>query len=310
MSLSSGMNANVVKTALDSVVFTNYEQAPGPSVAGASDPVIFVQDSTDRAAVIEEAYKGVGFFAETLEEQDIPSDTPRVAQQKTFSVIDYWKSVDIPKRFLDDELHGVVSMMMRDFGLKARRSADNSAMKFIRDGFTVSTTADAAYLFSASHSNIAGDTIDNLSSAALAEASLEDAIVALMEQKDQAGEVMGVMPRCLLVPPKLFKTAVQLTASELEPETGNNAVNWISLKYSGLMVKQSPYLGAAAGGSDSAWYLIGENHNLRRFVRSPFQTTLVPWETQRNNNYIYKGGYREVVGALTYEGLYGSTGVA
>jgi len=49
---------------------------------------------------------------------------------------------------------------------------------------------------------------------------------------------------------------------------------------------------------------------LRRFVRSPFQTTLVPWETQRNNNYIYKGGYREVVGALTYEGLYGSTGVA
>lgn len=303
------MNPNVVKTALDQVVMTEYDKDPGPQVSRATDSLVFNQDSVSNAAVISEVFKGVSFFDTRQEEEDVPSDTPRVGDQLTYSVTAFAKSVDITKHYLDDEMHSTVAKMMRDFGLKARKTQDNNAFKYIRNGFTVSTTADGVVVFSNSHTNLNGDTIDNLGTAALSESALNDAIVALIEQKDQAGEVMGTMPRTLLVPPKLFKKACEIVDSELRSETANNDINVYSSKY-GLYVKQSPYLGAAAGGSDTAWFLLGDGHNLTRWVRQPLVTDLVDYKYQRNNNYIYKGEFREVVGAITYEGLWGSTGAA
>lgn len=308
-SLSSGMNSNVVKTALDQVVFTEYNKDPGPNVATANDSMVFNQETWDRAAVISEVFKGVSFFDTRQEEEDVPSDTPRVGQQLTYSIVNYAKSVDITKNLFDDDQHSTVARMMREFGLKARKSQDNNAMAYLRGGFATTTTADAAYVFSNSHTNLNGDTIDNLSTAALSESSLNTGIVALMEQKDQAGEVMGTMAQTLLVPPALFKTACEITDSELRSGTGNNDINVYSSKYN-LFVKQSPYLGAAAGGSDTAWFLLGEGHNLTRWVRQPLVTDVVDYKYQRNNNYIYKGEFREVIGAITYEGLWGSTGAA
>jgi hypothetical protein len=303
------MNPNVVKTALDQVVFTNYEKDPGPQVGKATDALVFNQEAWSNAAVISEVFKGVSFFDTRQEEEDVPGDTPQITDKITYSIVNYAKSIDISKNYFDDEMHSTVRMMMRDYGLKARRSQDNNAFKYVREGFDTSTTADAAYLFSDSHANINGDTIDNKGTSALGEAALNDAIVALAEQKDQAGEVMGTMPTCLLVPPKLFKKACEITDSEWRSETANNDINVYSDKY-GLAIKQSPYLGAAAGGSDTAWFLLGENHNLTRWVRQPLQTDLVDYKYQRNNNYIYKGEFREVIGAITYEGLWGSTGAA
>jgi hypothetical protein len=79
--------------------------------------------------------------------------------------------------------------------------------------------------------------------------------------------------------------------------------------YPGLQIFQSPFLGAAQGGSDTAWFLLSRNHSLYRWVRQALNLDLVDYKTQRNNNYIYKGEYREVVGAISYEGLCGSTGL-
>lgn len=199
--------------------------------------------------------------------------------------------------------------MMRQFALKAKRSQDKNAFTYLRDGFTVSTTADGAYLFSNSHTTLSGDTVDNLLTSALSESALFDAVKAMEEQKDQNGDVMGMSASCLLVPLALYKTAIEITDSELRSGSAENDVNFYSSKY-GIVVKTSPYLGAAAGGSDTAWFLMGEGHNLTRWLRQPLQTALVDWTINRNNNYVYKGEFREVVGAATHEGLIGSTGAA
>lgn len=205
-------------------------------------------------------------------------------------------------------MHDVVKNMMVEFGEKARITQDFTAMSIFRLGFTTTLCADGVAFFSNSHTNLAGGTVDNLLTAALSESSLNTAITMLMEQKDQADVVRGHQPYCLLVPPALFKSACEITESELQADTANNNINVYSTKY-GIYVKQSPYLGAAnTGGSDTAWFLLAKNHQVHRWVRQSLTTNLIPWELQRNNNYIYKGEYREVYGAVTYEGAVGSTG--
>jgi len=308
MSFNSQLNPDVVKTALDAVVFQNYDVPQGPDVATALSPEIFRQSTLDRQAVILEVFKGVGLFEERAEEQDVPQDTPRIGDKITFTVINYSKEVEISKNFFDDSMFDAVQEMMEDFGNMARVTRDNTAMGLYRGAFTTTLTADGVALISASHVNLNGDTVDNTVTGPLSESSLNDGIVSLIQQENQAGVIRGYQPRCLLVSAALYKTAVEITDSELKSGTDENDLNIYSTKY-GITVKQSPYLGAAAGGSDTAWFLLSDRHNVYRWNRQGLQTDLVPYQYQRNNNYIYKGEYREVYGAITYEGLVGSTGL-
>jgi len=287
MSLSSGLNPNVVKVDLDSVFYSEFEAAPGPQVANASDASVFRQSSVDNAAKQMEVFKGVGLWDQRAEEQDVPTDTPRVDDKATYSVLNFAKSVDITKNFFDDEMHDVVANTIRDFGEMARITQDDSAMDSYRKSFTTFLTSDGVALFSDSHVNIAGDTIDNLETAALSETSLETMIVSLGEQKNQAGIVRGHEAKTLLVPMALYKDAAEILDSELRQGTGNNDMNVYSDKY-GIVLKQSPRLGAAAGGSDTAHFLLGRNHSVHRWVRQGVVTSLLDWKLQRNNNYIYK----------------------
>ena len=45
-----------------------------------------------------------------------------------------------------------------------------------------------------------------------------------------------------------------------------------------------------------------------RWVRQDVEKVLVPYQYQRNNAYIYKAEYREVVGPISFEGMVGSNG--
>ena len=197
--------------------------------------------------------------------------------------------------------------MVENFARRAVTTRDRNAFAVFRNGFTTQTTSDGVYVFSASHTNLNGDTVSNYGTSALSETSLYTAIQTLVEMKSQDGEIDGYIPRVLLVPPALFKLAKEITRAEYRSGTADNDPNIYSDDY-GLEVATSRYLGAAAGGSDTAWFLLSDAHSIMRYVRQGIETALVDWIYQRNNNYIYKGEYREVVGAMTYEGAYGSLG--
>lgn len=307
MSFSSGLNPNIVKTALDDVFFPEFDGPQSPNDAPATDNTVFQQQTVDRQAVIQEVFKGSGLWEVRAEEQDVPSGNARVNDQITFTVINYSKSEDIPKNMFDDNLHNTVNRMIADFAQTGRVTRDTKAYELYVNAFTTTLTADGSALISDTHTNLNGDTIDNKLTAALSTTALEDAIVSIREQKAQDGTIRGHIPSVLLVPTKLFKTAVEITDSELISDSANNAINWVSAKY-GIQVKTSPYLGATAGGSDTAWFLLARNHSVMRWVRQAVETVLVNWTFQRNNNYIYKAEFREVVGAITYDGIVGSTG--
>lgn len=308
MSLNSALNPDVVKTALDEVFYQKFNLANTPGLATALDPSLFVQGSVDRAAQIVEEYSGVGYWDARAEEGDVQEASPRVANQKTFSVLNFAKSVKVPKNFFDDEKHAVVSNMVRDLADKGRLTRDKNAMAIFRNGFTTSLTADGAALFSDSHTLIGGGTQDNKLTAALSESSLNAAFVALAEMKQQDGSLGGYMPKTLFVPPALFKLAKEITKSAARSGTANNDLNFYSDIYPGLEVKQSPFIGLSQGGSDTAWFLLGDTHSINRWTRQDIVTDIIDYKYQANNAYIYKAEYREVVGAIDFGGAIGSLG--
>lgn len=307
--LHGGVAANVVKTALDKVFNAEFDYPTLPGVATAEDSLVFMQDSTDRASVITEQFQGSGYWENRTELQDVPQGSNKVGNQKSFSVTNYSKSLDVSKNLFDDDQHSVVQMMIRNMARNARLTRDKNAVAIFVGGITGSvTTNDGVAVISASHVTLDGTTVSNDVSGALSDSWIESAIIALTEQKTQDGTLGGHEPACLFVPPALFKEANIFTKSELRPTTANNDLNYVSYIYPGLVVKQSPFLGSAHGGNDAYAFLLSRNHSVYRWVRQALQTDIVDYKYQRNNNYIYKGEYREVVGAIAFEGLVGTDG--
>jgi hypothetical protein len=305
--LTSGLNPNVTKTALDKVFFQRYARVPGPQFAIAGDEMVFQQDSTDRAAVIIENFKGVGLWETTPEQAEYKGDTPMVNDQITFTVAKYTKKFHISEEMIEDDQHSVVRNAVAQMGMKANVTQNSTALGVYRNATTTTLTSDGVALLSASHSNINGDTIDNTISAVFSVDSLEQGITLLVEQVDQAGDIIGHEAKTLLVPPALFKEATEVLESTLEANTTDNQLNVYSAKY-GIVLRQSQYLGAAAGGSDIRYYLMGEFHSVMRFVRVPVQTRMLDGSYQANGDSVYRGRYREVYGAISYEGLVGYDG--
>jgi hypothetical protein len=302
MSFNSGLNPNVVKTALDGVFNQKFSGQEHPGHVTAESASIFKQDKADSSAVIMELFKGPGAWETTVEEQNLPEGTPRVGNQKTFSVAKFAKSVKIPYEFFRDNKHSSYENMVAAFARRARTSRDKNAFYPFRAPTTV-TTSDGVAFGSASHLNLNGDTVSNLNtSSALTETTLNNAIVDLMEMKSQDGELDGYVPKVLLVPPALFKTACEITKSEQRSGTGNNDTNVFSTQY-GISVATSIWIGAAAGGSDSTWFLLADEHSVMRYVREGISTDLVDYIYSENDVYNYKGRFREVVGPMSYEGI-------
>lgn len=303
-------NLAIVRTELDRVFYQKFDYPNSiPSQATARTEAIFRQMETDHAQYIQEVFKGSGLFPVVGETQTVPSSTPQVANKLTTSIKDFAQGIEISKDLFDDNMHGVWARTVEDFGNMARVSQDQNAFAFINGFFTTSLTADGAAVV-ASHTLISGATYNNqlTSNPVLSEPNLNTAFLALQGQPNQSNVVLGTMPEILLVPPALFKKAIQLTESVLIPGAGDNDINVYRSAY-GITVYTSPYLSAATGGSDTAWYVMGSNHGLTRIVRQGIQTALRGWEYSNNRTYFYQANFREAVMCPDYVGIVGSTGL-
>lgn len=306
---TEAQNFAIVQTELDTVFFQNFDyDSTQPGIATAQTGVIFKPVTTDHAAYIGEINKGTGLWNVIGETQTVPTDNPSVRNKYTVFVKDFANSIELSKDLFDDNMHGVWSEDVKDFAMKARVTQDDNAFALFRGAFTTTLTADGVAFISASHALIGGGTISNVISGALSDTTLNNAIVAIRQQKDQSGVVLGGTPSILLVPSPLFKLATQLTESALIADSANNAINVYRSAY-GITVYSSPYLDLVAGGSDTAWFLMSNNHSVSRLVRQGIETALRPWQYSNNRSYLYQGNFRESVFVPDYAGAVGSTGL-
>lgn len=306
---TEAQNFAIVQTELDTVFFQQFEyDSSTPGIATANTGVIFKPVTTEHAAYIGEINKATGLWNKVTEVQTVPTSNPAVRNKYTIYVQDFADSIEISKDLFDDNMHGVWAEDVKQFALMARVTQDDNAFQLFRNAFTTTLTADGVSFINSAHPLIGGGTVSNVISGALSDLTVNNAIVALREQKNQAGVILGGVPSILLVPSKLFKLATQLTESALVADGANNAINVYRSAY-GFMVYSSPYMGAAAGGSDTAWFMLTPQHSVSRLIRQGIETALRPWQYSNNRTYLYQGNFREQVFVPDYAGAVGSTGL-
>jgi hypothetical protein len=205
-----------------------------------------------------------------------------------------------------DQQLDAVSKAVRQQAQAYTASRDRKAFSVYDQGFVTTsfTTIDGVALFSNSHINQNGDTVDNLETGVLNDSNLNIMVNSLRTQLNQTGVILGWEPKALLTPSILHQTGMAVAKSVLRAGTGNNDLNYFSEMYPGMKVVYSPFLTT----SNTAYFLSSSTNGIMRAEREAFFTDLVDWRFQANDQYLYKMREREVVDAISYDGLVGSDG--
>lgn len=296
----------LVKTGLDKIRDEQVLKNARTGKAEATDSVVFTQETATNAAVVSTTQGGGGYFTKTTDDlatrktSAIKSPAP-----KTTIIAEFNDGVEIARTFMADQQHSSVAKAVRGRIGAWMASRDRNAFNVWANGFGTTDTIDGVDLFSASHINDNGDTVDNLESGALTDTTLNTSVVTLRNQVNQSGVKVGYEPDFLLTSNNGHKNAMTVAKSVLRSGTGNNDLNYYSELFPGLKVVYNQFLDDT---STTAYFLGAQGHGVTRFVREDLWTKMVGWETQKNNVYIYKMGAREEVDAIEYSGTLGSTG--
>lgn len=305
----SGPSLILVKTALDKLLDQAQLENTTVGKATAIDPVVFTQDGASgrgRAAVVSSLLGGGGYFDQTTNDL-APNTNVAVSAPapKTTLIVQFKKDLPISRTFMADQQLMAVSRAVAQQVKTWEASRDRNAFSVYALGFTTQTTIDAVALFSNSHVNQNGDTVDNLETGALADDTLNGSINSLRTQLSQTGVILGYEPKFLLTPSLLHRTGMATAKSVLRAGTGNNDLNYWSEMYPGMKVVFSPFLDST---STTAYFVGSSQHGVLRFENEALLTELVDWKYAANDAYTYKLRAREAVDSIEYSGLVGSTG--
>ena len=135
----------------------------------------------------------------------------------------------VTKEELDDNLYEQVSRRRAAaLAMSFRQTKENIGANIYNRAFNGTYLGgDGVALCSTAHPNTSGGTFANKPSvdADLSEASLEDALTALMGFQNDRGLLINVMPKSLIVARQNFWNANRILKSAYTPSTANNAVN-------------------------------------------------------------------------------------
>ncbi len=306
----SGPSLILVKTALDKLIADEMKKMATVGKALATDPVIFSQDTADKAAVVASVEGGGGYFQKTtLDIAPTKDANISAAAPKTVLIAIFKQNLPISRTFMDDQQQSAVTKAVNQRYRAWLASQQRNAFYVYANGFTGSTsnstTIDNVALFSNSHLNENGDTVDNYETGAMGDSNLNILVVSLRGQVDQGGTKVGFEPDFLLASSLGDHDARIVAKSVLRAGTGQNDLNYFSEMYPGMQVKFNQFLDDV---STTAYFIGTAGHDVYRYEREAFFTRLINWETDENDLYRYKMRAREEADALSYVGVAGSDG--
>lgn len=317
LNYSSSPNLELVKTSLDELRDNALIEQTTEGKADATDAVVFNQSSVDRAAWVTSVLGGGGYFKKTVTgvAQDITAKknaAKNAFAPKTTIIAEFNQDVPISRSFMMDQQHEAVAKTIRQQTLAWTATRDQNAFSYYAYGFgtTLSTTiGDAAALFSNSHLNANGDTVDNYETGVMSDANLNTVVVSLRGQKNQGGVIVGFEPKFVLCGSTLHHDAMIVSKSVLRAGTGNNDLNYFSELYPGVKVVWNQFIDNSGATSQATMYFVGAaQHGVVRMEREAFFSELVDWKTDADDLYKYKLRAREEVDTIEYTGLVGSDG--
>ena len=301
----SGPGLNLVKTGLDKLFNNSTIKMAEKGKATATNELVFIQEDPGNVAAVQTTtLGGGGYFAQTTDDVAPTKDAAKRAYAtRQTQIVNFNENLPISRTFMEDQQLGAVRKGVEQFAVAWASSRDRNAFSVYNNGFTSQTTPDGVALFSNSHLNLNGDTVDNLETGALANDTLNTSVNSLRTQLNQTGVIAGWEPQFLLTSSIAHQNAMATTKSVLRAGTGNNDLNYYSEMYPGMQVFYSPFL-----TSTTAYFLGAWTHGVMRFDREALSTTLVPWQYDDSDQYKYKMRAREAVDSIDFTGLVGSTG--
>lgn len=274
---------------------------------------IFNVYSSSKNIEKDSSASGLSKLVERSEGQAITYEDENQGYDVTYTHREFALGTSVTNVMWEDDQFNVINRKPKNLATAQRRTEEQSAADIFNYGFTAGggglatfTGGDAVALYSTAHPRTdGGANQSNYTTADLAEDSLETAEVSMRATLDDKGQLVVVQPDTLLVPPALENEARILLQSTGRVGTGNNDINPVNGKYK-LVVWD--YLGSAAGGSDTAWFLLDSSlHMLNWFNRSDrglegpeydFDTKTAKWSVDK----------RWSVGFSDWRGTYGSKG--
>ena len=217
----------------------------------------------------------------------------------------YTKGFMISRELYDDEQYRQMQKFPAAMARAGRAFVEKEAAKTFINAFT-SNGYDGVPLISDNHPLVDSEGVGkNLVSGALNDTNLKLALKKMRETVDEAGNIIGVSPKRLIVPPALEHTAKALVNSTLQAGSELNDINTIK---GALEVCVYDYIGAAAGGSDTAWYLQDPAVSQLNFfwrVKPEFK------QQEDFDTFVakYRGYMRFSYGYSDWRGICGSTGL-
>lgn len=300
----------LLEPGLRKIFFESYKELPEQY------STIYNMNTSKKA---KETDYGMGAFSDWVERTD-ELDTVAYAklsagQERTYTHKAFTKGFIIGRELYDDEQYGQMKKMSKALARAGRAKVEKDAMLPLIQGFggagattgVTYTIYDGKPLFSNEHPLVDHATKKgkNLATGALTEANLKLALKIMRETVDEAGALVQFTPDTLVVPPALEHVAKVIINSSQIPGNGNNDVNTVK---GALKIKVMDYLGASAGGSDTAWYIMDSSrHELNFFwrVKPEFKGD----ENFDNFTAKYRGYMRYSFGVSDWRGIIGSTGI-
>lgn len=262
------------------------------------------QDETDSSV------SGFGQFTETSEAGTLTYEDPLQGYDVSYVHKSWKKGFKVTEEMYEDDQYNVIKKMPSKLAVSAMRTVETQAAKTLINAFNSSYVGgDGVELCSASHPRSDGGAVQsNYSNMDLAEDSLQTLSLLMRKTLDDKGQLVLVQPNRLIVPPALEDTARVLLESTGRVYNGatlfQNDINPYKAKYE-LVVWD--YLSAAAGGSDTAWYLQDTTlHELNFFWRK--RPTFEQENSFATDEALFKGKMRFSNGWSDWRGFAGSTG--
>lgn len=215
---------------------------------------------------------GLGAFSDWVERTDeldvVAYAKLSATQERTYTHKAFTKGFMIGRELFDDEQYGQMKKMAKALARAGRAKVEKDAMLTLINGFKKEGHAiyDGEALFSNAHPLADSDKKGkNLATGALTEANLKKAMQIMRETVDEAGNLVQFIPDTLVVPPALEHVAKVIINSSQVPGSGDNDVNTVK---GAMKIKVMDYLGATAGGSDTAWFIMDSSrHEMNFFWR-------------------------------------------
>lgn len=312
----AGTSPDAVKTAIDAVMYENFDRERMPNYLSARDSMFFKTSGIDSLAFIYDEYSEVGMFEETGEQEEIRRTDASIGNQTTATVVKYMKSIPVSWEAFKADKVGLREQIGKSIGDRARLTQDFKAvLNTFGDAFdgSVSTTPDGDAAASNSHTTLTGANVDNLETGALAPDALWTAVTSLANQKAQDGDAGSHMFEGLVVPFTLYKTAKEVMNSTLAANSGENNLNIFDTDYGQVGIKASVFLGSTYNGATNAntsYHLLSQNHQVTRKVFSELNTDLIEPKYSDNDTWENRARFAEVSFWGSWTGYVGVNGSA